>query len=152
MMYRGLICLVILTLASCQKNRNLWIAVHGDNTLFSLLSAEETGIDFRNDLEYTEEFNTYTYRNFYNGGGVAIGDLDKDGLPDIFFTGNMVGNRLYLNKGNLTFDDITDDAGLDSGDVWSTGVSFADVNGDGWLDIYICNSGDIEGDNKQNEL
>ncbi len=152
MMNRGLICLVILMLASCQKNSEPLDCGTSDNTLFSLLSAEETGIDFRNDLEYTEEFNTYTYRNFYNGGGVAIGDLDKDGLPEIFFTGNMVGNRLYLNKGNLTFDDITDDAGLDSGDVWSTGVSFADVNGDGWLDIYICKSGKPEGENRHNEL
>ncbi|MGN7514545.1 MAG: VCBS repeat-containing protein [Allomuricauda sp.] len=143
---------MILTLASCQKKSEPLDCGTGDNTLFSLLSAEETGIDFRNDLEYTEEFNTYTYRNFYNGGGVAIGDLDKDGLPDIFFTGNMVGNRLYLNKGNLTFDDITDDVGLDSGDVWSTGVSFADVNGDGWLDIYICKSGKPEGANRHNEL
>ncbi|WP_414460850.1 VCBS repeat-containing protein [Flagellimonas lutimaris] len=144
--------MVILLLASCQKKSESLDCGTGDDTLFSLLSAEQTGIDFRNDLEYTEEFNTYTYRNFYNGGGVAIGDLDKDGLPDIFFTGNMVGNRLYLNQGNLTFEDITDDAGLDSGDVWSTGVSFADVNGDGWLDIYICKSGKPEGENRHNEL
>lgn len=152
MMFRRFICLVILVLAGCQKNSESMECGSSDDTLFSLLSAEETGIDFRNDLKYTEEFNTYTYRNFYNGGGVAIGDLDKDGLPDIFFSGNMVGNRLYLNQGNLTFKDITDAAGLDSGDVWSTGVSFADVNGDGWLDIYICKSGKPEGKNRHNEL
>ncbi|WP_051947344.1 VCBS repeat-containing protein [Muricauda sp. MAR_2010_75] len=151
MIKRGLICLAIL-LTGCQEHSEPLDCGSADDTLFSLLSAEETGIDFRNDLKYTEEFNTYTYRNFYNGGGVAIGDLNKDGLPDIFFTGNMVSNRLYLNQGSLTFKDVTDDAGLNSEGIWSTGVSLADVNGDGWLDIYICKSGKPEGENRHNEL
>ena len=122
------------------------------NTLFQKLYPDQTGIRFSNDLSYDAKFNIYTYRNFYNGGGAAIGDINNDGLPDIFFTANMLPNRLYLNKGNMKFEDITEKAGIGKKGKWSTGVSMADVNGDGLLDIYICNSGDIKGDNKQNEL
>ncbi|MGC4035271.1 MAG: VCBS repeat-containing protein [Chitinophagaceae bacterium] len=122
------------------------------NTLFQKLDASETNINFSNNLSYDAKFNVYTYRNFYNGGGVAIGDINNDGLPDLFFTANMLPNKLYLNKGNFKFEDITEKAGIGKIGKWSTGVSMADVNGDGWLDIYVCNSGDIKGDNKQNEL
>lgn len=122
------------------------------STHFSSLTAEKTNIHFENTLEYSEEFNMYTYRNFYNGGGVAIGDINKDGLADIFFCGNMVDNKLYLNKGNFQFEDITEQAGVASENVWSTGVSFADVNGDGWLDMYVCKSGRPGGDKRHNEL
>ncbi|MES1218347.1 MAG: VCBS repeat-containing protein, partial [Bacteroidota bacterium] len=121
-------------------------------TLFKSLSADSTGIHFSNNLNYTEEFNPYTFRNFYNGGGVAIGDINNDGLPDIFFCSNQGSNKLYLNKGNLKFEDITEKAGLSSEGVWSTGVTFADVNGDGFLDIYVCKSGDLKGKNRSNEL
>ncbi|GAA0543739.1 VCBS repeat-containing protein [Chitinophaga japonensis] len=121
-------------------------------TLFTQLTAEETNIRFSNDLTYDDQFNIYTYRNFYNGGGVAIGDVNGDSLPDVFFTANMLPNRLYLNKGHLQFEDITEQAGIGKKGKWSTGVSMADVNGDGWLDIYVCNSGDIKGDKRQNEL
>jgi len=120
--------------------------------LFSLLPSSSTNIHFRNDLTYTEEFNTYTYRNFYNGGGVAIGDINNDGLQDVFFSGNMVSNRLYLNQGNFKFVDVTEACGLNSKGVWSTGVSLVDINGDGWQDIYICKSGKPEGDKRHNEL
>ena len=119
---------------------------------FKLLSAAETGIDFENTLDYDREFNIYRYRNFYNGGGVAMGDINNDGLVDLYFTSNMHGNKLYLNKGELQFEDISESAGITGTRAWSTGVSMADVNGDGLLDIYVCNSGDIKGDNKQNEL
>ncbi|MFN7119087.1 MAG: VCBS repeat-containing protein, partial [Saprospiraceae bacterium] len=122
------------------------------DTLFTQIPAQEVGIDFINQLEYNRDFNIYTYRNFYNGGGVGLGDFNKDGLVDIYFTGNMKDNRLYLNKGNWKFEDVTAKAGVAGKRAWSTGVAVADVNGDGWLDIYICNSGDIKGDNKQNEL
>lgn len=120
--------------------------------LFQKVAAESSGVDFLNKLDYDREFNIYTYRNFYNGGGVAMGDINNDGLLDIYFTGNRVPNRLYINKGNLQFDDVTETAGVAGSRAWSTGVSLADVNGDGLLDIYVCNSGDIGGDNKQNEL
>ncbi|MBA4166194.1 MAG: VCBS repeat-containing protein [Chitinophagaceae bacterium] len=120
--------------------------------LFTLLTPNETHIDFSNQLSFDENFNIYTYRNFYNGGGVAIGDINNDGLPDIFFTSNMQQNRLFMNTGNFTFRDITGVAGIQKKGKWSTGVSMADINGDGFLDIYVCNSGDIKGDNKQNEL
>ncbi len=123
-----------------------------ESSLFILMKEAHTGVDFRNDLVATAEFNTYTYRNFYNGGGVGIGDINNDGLPDIFFCGNQVDNRLYLNKGNFQFEDITVRAGVASKNIWSTGVSFADVNSDGWLDIYVCKSGKPGGDKRHNEL
>ncbi len=97
-------------------------------------------------------FNVYRYRNFYNGGGTAIGDISGDGLPDIFMVGNQVPNRLYLNKGDFEFEGITHPAGVAGKRAWSTGVTMADINGDGWLDIYVCNSGIVEGDDKRNEL
>lgn len=123
-----------------------------DQHLFYSRDESDTGIEFRNDLAFNEEFNIYTYRNFYNGGGVGIGDINNDGLPDIYFTANLGSNKLYLNKGNFKFEDITEKAGVGGKGEWATGVSMADVNGDGFLDIYICNSGDIKGDNKKNEL
>ena len=112
-----------------------------DNKLFELLGSDRTNIDFNNKLTYDNQFNIFTYRNFYTGGGVAVGDINNDGLPDIFFTGNQVANRLYLNKGNFQFEDITEKAGIEKKGKWSTGVSMADVNGDGLLDIYVCYSG-----------
>ena len=116
------------------------------------LDASKTGIDFRNDVAYNEEFNPYTFRNFYNGGGVAAGDVNNDGLPDLFFCINQQSNKLYINKGGLTFADITKEAGVNSEGVWSTGATMVDVNGDGWLDIYVCKSGDIKGNRRSNEL
>jgi enediyne biosynthesis protein E4 len=120
--------------------------------LFDALTPEQTGISFRNDLQFDREFNVFTYRNFYNGGGVAVGDINNDGLPDIYLCSNQSDNKLYLNKGNLQFEDITVKAGIAGKRAWSTGVTMADVNADGFLDIYVCNSGDVKNDNKQNEL
>ncbi|WP_336514996.1 VCBS repeat-containing protein [Pollutibacter soli] len=122
------------------------------NTLFQKLDNNSTNIRFENKLTYDDQFNIFTYRNYYNGGGVAIGDINNDGLADVFFTANMLPNKLYLNKGNFQFEDITDKAGIVKKGKWSTGVSMADVNGDGFIDIYVCNSGDVKGDNKENEL
>ena len=122
-----------------------------DSKLFSLES-DSSGVIFENKLEYTEEFNPYTYRNFYNGGGVALGDINKDGLIDIYLTGNIVENKMFLNKGNFQFEDITKVSGLACPNVWSTGATFADINGDGLLDLYVCKSGAPEGENRHNEL
>ena len=123
-----------------------------NQTLFNKVQSTASGVSFTNSLPFDEEFNIYTYRNFYNGGGVAIGDIDNDGLSDIYFTGNRVKNKLFKNLGGFKFEDISEQAGVAGERAWSTGVSMADINGDGFLDIYVCNSGDIEGDNKQNEL
>src|SRR6266498_4549882 len=92
---------------------------------------ENTNINFSNEVRDTKDFNILTYRNFYNGGGVAIGDINNDGLADVFFTSNMSGNKLYLNKGNFKFEDISSSAGIFHPDEWSTGVVMDDVNGDG---------------------
>ncbi len=121
-------------------------------SVFTQLSPGRTGIRFENKLEFDKDFNIYTYRNFYNGGGVAMGDINNDGLLDVYLTSNMGDNQLFLNKGNFEFENITAIAGVAGKQGWSTGVSMADVNGDGLLDIYVCNSGDVKGDNKKNEL
>ncbi len=121
-------------------------------TRFTLMPEEETGISFINQVEYTEEYNTYTYRNFYNGAGVGLGDFNNDGLTDIYFCGNIVDNRLYINKGDWVFENVTRKAGVACPDVWCTGVSVVDVNGDGWLDLYVCKSGDPNTPNRANEL
>ncbi|HVX51386.1 MAG TPA: VCBS repeat-containing protein, partial [Chitinophagaceae bacterium] len=123
-----------------------------EDALFKLLPSSQTGITFNNKVVDTKDFNVFKYRNFYNGGGVAIGDVNNDGKPDIFFTANQGDNKLYLNKGNWQFEDVTEKAGVKGIHKWHTGVTMADVNGDGWLDIYVCNSGDINGDDKANEL
>jgi len=123
-----------------------------EETLFTAVSTEQSGVLFSNDLKYTEDYNPYTYRNFYNGGGVALGDINNDGLLDIYFSGNLVPNKLYLNKGNFQFEDITAQAGVACEDVWSSGVNFVDINGDGLLDIYVCKAGKPEGENRHNEL
>jgi hypothetical protein len=122
------------------------------DTLFEKIGKEQSGVNFSNDLTFDTEFNIYTYRNFYNGGGVGLGDVNNDGLIDIYLTANQGPNRLFLNKGDFKFEDITDKSGVAGTRAWSTGVSLADVNGDGLLDIYVCNSGDIKNDNKENEL
>lgn len=134
-------------LISCQKKENF-----ERSFLFEKVGSSYSGVTFRNDLTFDEKFNIFTYRNFYNGGGVALGDVNNDGLIDIYLTSNQGENKLYLNEGDFKFRDVTGEAGVAGTRAWSTGVAMADVNGDGWLDIYVCNSGDIKGDNKQNEL
>ncbi len=123
--------------------------------LFTLMPVSVTHAGFINQLDYDRQlkskFNIYTFRNFYNGGGVALGDVNNDDLPDIFMTSNMGSNKLYLNKGNFEFEDISVQSGIEGGG-WSTGVSMADVNGDGWIDIYVCKSGNEEGVEYCNEL
>lgn len=127
-----------------------------DQKKSSELVFEPMGVDswmtFQNDLVFTEEFNPYTYRNFFNGGGVALGDINNDGLLDIYFTGNIADNQLLLNKGNWQFEDISELAGVKCKDVWSSGATFVDINADGYLDLYVCKSGKPEGLNRHNEL
>ena len=124
--------------------------------LFTLMTASVTHAGFVNHLDYDlqlkNRFNIYTYRNFYNGGGVAMGDVNNDGLIDIFLTSNMETNTLYINKGDFRFEDISKSAGIEGRGQWTTGVAFADVNGDSWTDIYVCNSGNFEEDDRRNEL
>ncbi len=132
--------LFVLLLQACKQEDHLFV-----------LKSEGTA-SFHNNLEYTEAFNPYTYRNFYNGGGVALGDINNDGLLDIYFTGNLVDNKMYLNKGNWIFEDITESCGLACPNVWSSGACFVDINGDGWLDLYVCKAGKPGGDNRHNEL
>ncbi len=148
-MKKTIILLLPLLLFGCRKSETTPPAA---DTLFTEMPADYTGIDFVNQLEYDADFNIYTYRNFFNGGGVAIGDINNDSLPDIYFTGNMTKNRLYLNRGNFKFEDITETAGVGGTHGWSTGVSMVDLNADGFIDIYIANSGNVKGDDKENEL
>ena len=104
---------------------------------------ENTGIQFTNTVVDDEDNNIFKYRNFYNGAGVGIGDINNDGLADVFFTANQGANKLFLNKGNFTFEDISAKAGFIDKKQWSTGVTMVDINHDGWLDIYVCNAGNM---------
>lgn len=142
---------ILLFLMACTEE-NAATSTAKKEPLFTLLSPEESGIDFINYVENQKDFNIFKYRNFYNGGGVAIGDINNDGLPDIYLTGNMEPNKLYLNKGNLQFEDITDKAGVGGNKPWSTGVTMADINADGLLDIYVSNAGNLKGNNHDNDL
>jgi enediyne biosynthesis protein E4 len=118
--------------------------------LFELLN--NTGIDFNNKVVDDSLENGFLFRNFYNGNGVALGDINNDGLADVFMTSNAGANKLYLNKGNFQFEDISDKAGIIKDDKWNTGVVFADIDADGWLDIYVCSSGHMGTGTRQNKL
>ena len=131
-----LLSLIILLFSNCSKNNS-----ENKNTLFTKLDSQSTGITFINDVKNGVDMNIFKYRNFYNGGGVAIGDINNDGLADVFFTSNLGENKLYLNKGNLKFEDISKKAGIGLPKSWSTGVNMVDINGDGLLDIYVLNAG-----------
>lgn len=132
-----------LLLTLCCKTKSV-------TPLYELM--DNTGINFRNDVTDGRLENSFLFRNFYNGGGVATGDINNDGLADVFFTSNMGENKLYLNKGNFKFEDITAKAGFKQDSMWSTGVVMADINNDGWLDIYVCNSGHMTNGNRRNKL
>ena len=139
----ALCCMVMMLVSSCEEKTN---------TLFEIQDNRSIGMAFENTLEFSNEFNVYTYRNFYNGGGVAIGDINNDGWADVYLTANQKPNQLFLNKGGFTFENISESAGIGGNRAWSTGVTMVDINADGYLDIYVCNSGDVSGDSKQNEL
>ena len=143
----GLFLFLVITVlfSGCQK-------VSKKEKLFQILDSEKTGIDFINTLTVTDEQNILDYLYFYNGGGVAIGDVNGDSLPDIYFTSNQGPNKLYLNKGELKFEDVTEKADVAGRSDWNTGVAMADVNGDGLLDIYVCAVVGIHGFEGKNEL
>lgn len=145
------------------RNRALWAGIISmflscqppqsrQDTKFRRVNPQQSGITFENTLTDSKVFNILNYLYYYNGGGVAIGDINGDHLPDIFLTANQLPNKLYLNLGNWQFEDITEKAGVAGSYDWSTGVSMADVNGDGWLDIYVCNLGKYLDKQGQNEL
>ena len=138
----ALLLLIFLNISCKQK-------ASAEESLFTL--TESSGINFTNTVVDSKKDNSFDYRNFYNGGGVAIGDINNDGLADVILTSNMGSNKLFLNKGNMKFEDITASSGMKQDSMWSTGVSMVDINGDGWLDMYICNSGHINDGNRKNK-
>jgi hypothetical protein len=150
-MYKRIIPLLFVAFlfTSCQRQGN---QSNSDEALFQLLPSSSTGIKFKNTVVEDGEFNVFNFRNFYNGGGVAIGDVNNDGKPDIFFTANQGENKLYINKGNWKFEDVTEKAGVKGYKRWHTGVTMLDINGDGWLDIYVSNSGGLKNADRSNEL
>ena len=134
--------LILLLLTNCQQT----------DTLFEKLSASQTNVHFKNALDESPDFNVLKYGYFYNGGGVAAADFNNDGLVDLYFTGNLNPNKLYLNKGDLVFEDVTEKAGVAAADGWNTGVSVVDINADGWLDIYVCRSAAVDSRLRRNLL
>ena len=123
--------LLAALLVGCQTNGS------NEPPLFERRAPSATGVAFANTLPEASGFNILNYPYYYNGGGVAAGDVNGDGLPDLYFTSNLEANRLYLNKGGLQFEDVTEQAGVAGTGGWTTGATMADVNGDGWLDLYV---------------
>ena len=141
--YPGIFLFVLVVLYSCKNETT---------TLFTSMDKNSTGINFQNMFFEDGPLNVANYIYFYNGGGVAVGDINNDSLPDIFFTGNMVRNRLFLNKGNFKFEDITPKSGVAEKQGWCTGATMVDINKDGRLDIYICRSADVSAQQRKNLL
>jgi hypothetical protein len=141
-----LLFLLLILVFSCKPQ------TENKDSLFSKLSPKQTHIDFENRLSETEQFNIIQYLYFNNGAGVAAGDINNDGLVDLYFTSNQQPNKLFLNKGNLKFEDITEAAGVAGKGDWKTGVTMADVNGDGLLDIYVCQVGAYKNIKGRNQL
>jgi hypothetical protein len=123
-------CFISLTLFSCSNKKK------NETALFSKI--DSSGINFINKVVDSKEDNSFLFRNFYNGGGVAIGDINNDGFSDVLLTSNQGENKLYLNKGGFKFEDISVKSGMQQDSMWSTGAVMADVNNDGWLDMYVC--------------
>ncbi|MCB0760346.1 MAG: VCBS repeat-containing protein [Flavobacteriales bacterium] len=144
MIRRACLPVLFVFIAGCQSQQE--VVESSDNTghsqmpLFTRVDPSHSGVDFMNQVIESPERNISDFDYFFNGSGVAVGDVNNDGKPDIFFAGNDAENRLYLNKGNLRFEDVSVKAGIITG-KWSTGVTMADINGDGWLDIFVANSG-----------
>ncbi|WP_142784338.1 VCBS repeat-containing protein [Changchengzhania lutea] len=144
-----LICFCI----SCSEENNFVPFDDGKNTVFTAIPESHSKIDFENKVEENLDFNFLNYSYIYNGGGVAVGDINNDGLEDVYFTSNQNSNKLYLNKGNFVFEDITEKAKVEDDTGWTTGVAMVDINNDGWLDIYVCKSGSLNNRRaRQNKL
>jgi hypothetical protein len=137
------ILLILSSSVSCKNKKD---------KLFTSLSHKRTGINFINSIKDNESFNVIDYVYLYDGTGVAVGDVNNDSLPDIFFNGNLSRSKLYLNKGNFRFEDITEKAGIRCGDTWNTGVTMIDINNDGFLYIYVCSSTDSRPEHRKNLL
>lgn len=144
-MVRSIALVLLIFIVACSDQG---VSTSEEATLFTEMEV----VKFENKVVSTDQLDVFRYRNFYNGGGVSIGDINGDTLPDIYLTSNLDSNRLFLNKGNLEFIDITKQSSAWGMKAWSTGVTMADVNSDGLLDIYVCNSGNANGDNRENEL
>ena len=138
---------ILLSVTGCQSK-----ADRGERALFEALDSTQTKINFVNQVQDTDKLNILSYLYFYNGAGVAAGDINNDGLTDLYFVSNQGKNKLYLNKGNFTFEDISEAAGVEGYADWQTGVAMADVNGDGLLDIYVSAVSDYKGLEGANEL
>lgn len=134
-------CIVFCLIIGCKKT---------ESNLFQLVDSKQSNITFENRVQERDTFNILTNEYIFNGGGVAVYDFDKNGLPDLFFTGSMVSNKLYLNQGKFRFEDITKSSGLETKSKWSTGIAIADINDDGWMDIYIGAA--MHKDNRTNML
>src|SRR5688572_24826440 len=137
---------LMVTLFSCNNKKS------NDSPLFEVMKSNQTGLDFENKLTPTADFNLFKYMYFYNGAGVGAGDFNNDGLIDLFFCSNQGQNKMYLNRGNLEFADVTSDTRIPNDGGWSTGVSIIDINNDGLLDIYVCRVGKYENLNHHNLL
>ncbi len=142
----------LMVFVSCAKEQQEESNIANQDALFTKLSSKITNIDFMNEVYNEKDLNIFKYRNFYNGGGVGIGDINNDGLPDVYLTANKKENKLYLNKGDFAFQDISVSSKTTGKNAWSTGVVMVDINADGLLDIYVCNAGNVEGDDQKNEL
>ena len=148
----SLLLITLLLCFNCAENIPLPFQDE-KNTVFTSIPQSHSKIDFKNTVEENLYFNFLNFSYIYNGGGVAVGDINNDGLEDIYFTSNQNSNKLYLNKGNFVFEDITESARVEDHEGWSTGVTMVDINNDGWLDIYVCKSGSLKNrKGRQNKL
>ena len=134
--------LFFLFFSSCRQNTEL----------FQLISPEHSAIRFNNKITENDSINPIDITNLYNGGGIGAGDFNNDGLQDIYFTGSRVPNKLYLNRGKLKFEDITNSAGVDGNGKWCRGIAVVDINNDGWMDMYVCASMDKNPERRKNLL